>query len=107
MLNASLKELAAALAQKKISSVELTRLFLGRVAKLNGSLNAFITVDAEKSVAQARAADERIAKGLTQPLTGIPVAHKDIFVTRGWLTTCGSKILSNFVGPYDAHVIER
>ena len=107
MLNASLKELTAALAQKKISSVELTRLFLGRVAKLNGSLNAFITVDAEKSVAQARAADERIAKGLTQPLTGIPVAHKDIFVTRGWLTTCGSKILSNFVGPYDAHVIER
>ena len=107
MLNASLKELAAALAQKKISSVELTRLFLGRVAKLNGSLNAFITVDAEKSLAQARAADERIAKGLTQPLTGIPVAHKDIFVTRGWLTTCGSKILSNFVGPYDAHVIER
>jgi len=107
VLNASLKELAAALAQKKISSVELTRLFLGRVAKLNGSLNAFITVDAEKSLSQARAADERIAQGATQPLTGIPVAHKDIFVTRGWLTTCGSKILSNFVGPYDAHVIER
>jgi aspartyl-tRNA(Asn)/glutamyl-tRNA(Gln) amidotransferase subunit A len=107
VLNASLKELAAALAQKKISSVELTRLFLGRVEKLNGSLNAFITVDAEKSLAQARSADERIAKGTTQPLTGIPVAHKDIFVTRGWLTTCGSKILSNFTGPYDAHVIER
>src|SRR2546430_13028418 len=107
MLNASLKELSAALAQRKISSVELTRLFLERVEKLNGSLNAFITVDAEKSLAQARAADERIAQGATQPLTGIPVAHKDIFVTRGWLTTCGSKILSNFVGPYDAHVIER
>src|SRR6266849_10544652 len=107
MLNASLKELSTALAQRKISSVELTRLFLGRVEKLNGSLNAFITVDAEKSLAQARAADERIAKGATQPLTGIPVAHKDIFVTRSWLTTCGSRILSNFVGPYDAHVIER
>src|SRR5213594_2192133 len=107
MLNASLKELSAALAQRKISSVELTRLFLERVEKLNGSLNAFITVDAEKSLAQARAADERIAKGATQPLTGIPVAHKDIFVTRGWLTTCGSRILSNFVSPYDAHVIER
>src|SRR3989449_5083322 len=107
MLNASLKELSAALAQRKISSVELTRLFLGRVEKLNGSLNAFITVDAGKSLAQARAADERIAKGAAQPLTGIPFAHKDIFVTRGWLTTCGSKILSNFVGPYDAHVIER
>src|SRR5256885_7376428 len=107
MLNASLKELPAALAQRKIASVELTRLFLERVEKLNGSLNAFITVDAEKSLAQARAADERIAKGATQPLTGIPVAHKDIFVTKGWLTTCGSKILSNFIGPYDAHVIER
>src|SRR5467141_5147756 len=107
MLNASLKELSAALAQRKISSVELTRLFLGRVEKLDGSLNAFITVDAEKSLAQARAADERIAKGATQPLTGIPVAHKDIFVTRSWLTTCGSRILSNFVSPYDAHVIER
>src|SRR5216683_967072 len=90
MLNASLKELSAALAQRKISSVELTRLFLERVEKLNGSLNAFITVDAEKSLAQARAADERIAKGATQPLTGIPVAHKDIFVTRSWLTTGGS-----------------
>src|SRR6266702_5751423 len=74
---------------------------------LNASLNAFITVDAEKSLAQARAADERIAKGAAQPLTGIPVAHKDIFVTKGWRTTCGSKMLGNFVSPYDAHVIER
>jgi aspartyl-tRNA(Asn)/glutamyl-tRNA(Gln) amidotransferase subunit A len=107
VLNASLKELAAALAQRKISSAELTKLFLDRIARLNSALNAFITVDAEKSFAQARAADERIAKGAAQPLTGIPVAHKDIFVTKGWLTTCGSKILSNFIGPYDAHVIER
>jgi aspartyl-tRNA(Asn)/glutamyl-tRNA(Gln) amidotransferase subunit A len=74
---------------------------------VNGALNAFITVDAEKSLAQARVADERIAKGDAKPLTGIPVAHKDIFVAKDWLTTCGSKILSNFVGPYDAHVIER
>src|SRR6267378_5735566 len=107
MLNASLKELSAALAQKKISGAELTKLFLDRISRLNGSLNAFITVDAEKSLAQAHAADERIAKGTAQPLTGIPVAHKDIFVARDWLTTCGSKILSNFVGPYDAHLIER
>ncbi len=107
MLNASLKELATALAQKKISSVELTRLFLNRIEKLNPALNAFITVDAHKSLAQARTADERIARGGAQPLAGIPVAHKDIFVTKGWLTTCGSKILSNFTGPYDAHVIER
>src|SRR6266853_926436 len=107
VLNAPLKELATALAQKKISSVELTRLFLNRIEKLNPALNAFITVDAHKSLAQARTADERIARGGAQPLAGIPVAHKDIFVTRGWLTTCGSKILSNFTGPYDAHVIER
>jgi len=107
MLNASLNELSAALAQKKISSAELTQLFLDRTSRLNGALNAFITVDAEKSLAQARAADERIAKGDAKPLTGIPVAHKDIFVTKGWRTTCGSKMLSNFVSPYDAHVIER
>ena len=107
MLNASLKELSASLAAKRISSVELTRLFLGRIGELNGKLNAFISVDAEKSLVQARAADELIAKGGAQPLTGIPVAHKDIFVARDWLTTCGSKILSNFVGPYDAHLIER
>jgi aspartyl-tRNA(Asn)/glutamyl-tRNA(Gln) amidotransferase subunit A len=107
VLNASLKELAAALARKKISSVELTQLFLNRIEKLNSALNAFITVDAQKTLAQAHTADERIAKGGAQPLAGIPVAHKDIFVTKGWLTTCGSKILSNFTGPYDAHVIER
>ena len=107
MLNASLKEIASALAQKKISSVELTKLFLERIKALNGKLNAFITVDEKKSVAQARAADGRIAKGAARPLTGIPVAHKDIFVARDWLTSCGSKILSNFVGPYDAHLIER
>jgi aspartyl-tRNA(Asn)/glutamyl-tRNA(Gln) amidotransferase subunit A len=107
MLNASLKELSASLAAKKISSAELTQLFLARIGKLNGALNAFITVDAEKSLAQARAADARIARGDAQPLTGIPVAHKDIFVARDWLTTCGSKMLSNFTGPYDAHVLGR
>src|SRR5712691_7332777 len=107
MLNASLKELSAALSQKKISSVELTRLFLDRISRLNGALNAFITVDAEKSLAQARAADERVARSGAKPLTGIPVAHKDIFVAKSWRTTCGSKMLSNFVSPYDAHVIER
>ena len=107
MLNASIKELSSALAAKKISSVELTRLYLGRIKELNGRLNAFITVDEEKSLAQARAADARIAKGDVKALNGIPVAHKDIFVARNWLTTCGSKILSNFVSPYDAHLIGR
>jgi aspartyl-tRNA(Asn)/glutamyl-tRNA(Gln) amidotransferase subunit A len=107
MLNVSLKELSASLAAKKISSAELTKLFLGRIGKLNSALNAFITVDEEKSLAQARVADTRIARGEAQPLTGIPVAHKDIFVAKGWRTTCGSRMLSNFVSPYDAHVIAR
>ena len=107
MLNASLKEIASALARKEISSVELTELFLERIKALDGKLNAFITVDGKKSIDQARAADGLIAKGAAQPLTGIPVAHKDIFVARDWLTSCGSKILSNFIGPYDAHLIER
>jgi aspartyl-tRNA(Asn)/glutamyl-tRNA(Gln) amidotransferase subunit A len=107
VINASLKDLSAALAAKKISSVELTRTFLDRIGKLNGELNAFITVDRDKTLAMASEADARIARGDHGPLTGIPVAHKDIFCTRGWLTTCGSKMLSNFVSPYDAHVIER
>ncbi|MCL4724864.1 MAG: Asp-tRNA(Asn)/Glu-tRNA(Gln) amidotransferase subunit GatA [Rhodocyclaceae bacterium] len=107
MINASLKQLAAALAGKKISSVELATLLLDRIERLNPALNAFITLDREKSLAMARAADERLARGEGGPLTGIPLAHKDIFCAEGWLTTCGSKMLSNFVSPYDATVIER
>ncbi len=107
MLNATLKQLALQLAQKKVSSVELTQFHLDRIARLNPGLNAFVTVDAAKSLAQARAADAQIAAGKAQPLTGIPVAHKDIFCAKGWLTTCGSKMLANFVSPYDAHVVER
>jgi aspartyl-tRNA(Asn)/glutamyl-tRNA(Gln) amidotransferase subunit A len=107
VLNATLAELGSALAARKISSHELTRLFLGRIAGLNHKLNAFITVDEERALAEARAADEQRAKGEAGPLLGIPLAHKDIFCTKGMLTTCGSKMLSNFVSPYDAHVIER
>jgi len=107
MINASLKELAAALTDKTLSSVELTELYLERIARLNPALNAFITTDRDKTLARARAADARLAAGLAGPLTGIPIAHKDIFCTQGWLTTCVSKMLSNFVSPYDATVIER
>jgi aspartyl-tRNA(Asn)/glutamyl-tRNA(Gln) amidotransferase subunit A len=107
MLNASLTELSALLAGRKISSVELTQAFLGRIRQLNPIYNAFITVDEEMSLAQARAADQRIAAGGAGPLTGIPVAQKDIFCAKGWLTTCGSKMLANFVSPYDAHVVEQ
>src|SRR5258706_488935 len=106
MHNATLAELSAKLARKEVSSVEVTRYFLERVAA-GKALNAFITVDEEKSLAQARAADERIAKGGAHPLTGIPIAHKDLFCAKGWRTTCASKILENFIAPYDAHVIEQ
>ncbi|MGH8751545.1 MAG: Asp-tRNA(Asn)/Glu-tRNA(Gln) amidotransferase subunit GatA [Burkholderiales bacterium] len=107
MFNSNLKQLSAALAQKKISSVELAREYLARIKKFDTQFNAFITLNEDLTLAEARAADALIARGEAQPLTGIPVAHKDIFCARGWLTTCGSKILSNFVAPYDAHVIER
>jgi aspartyl-tRNA(Asn)/glutamyl-tRNA(Gln) amidotransferase subunit A len=107
MLNASLRKLGTLLAQKKLSSVELTREYLARVKTLNPKLNAFITVDEEASLKQARAADQVLANGGATAITGIPIAHKDIFCAKGWLTTCGSKMLANFVAPYDATVIER
>jgi aspartyl-tRNA(Asn)/glutamyl-tRNA(Gln) amidotransferase subunit A len=105
MINASLPELRRALDARQISSVELASLFLDRINALNPELNAFITVDRDGALAAARAADERIAAGTAGALTGIPLAHKDVFCTEGVLTTCGSKMLSNFVSPYDAHVV--
>ena len=105
MINASLTELRTALDSKKISSVELTRLFLDRIDTHNPTLNAFITTDHEGALAAALAADTLIAQNKAGPLTGIPVAHKDVFCTEGILTTCASRILSNFVSPYDAHVV--
>ncbi|GJL76308.1 MAG TPA: Asp-tRNA(Asn)/Glu-tRNA(Gln) amidotransferase subunit GatA [Nitrosomonas sp.] len=107
MFNDSLKQLSKRLADREISSVELTAEFLERIKQLNPQYNAFITVDNQKALAQARIADQKIAAGKASPLTGIPVAQKDIFCAKGWRTTCGSKMLSNFVSPYDAGVIER
>jgi len=107
MLNSSLQQLRQALAARKISSVELTELYLARIAKHNPQLNAYITVNAELSLAQARAADAMLASGQAQPLTGIPIAQKDIFCAKGWRTTCGSRMLENFIAPYDAHVIAQ
>jgi aspartyl-tRNA(Asn)/glutamyl-tRNA(Gln) amidotransferase subunit A len=107
MINASLKQLSQALAAKQISSVELSTLFLDRIARLNPTLNAFVTVDREKSLNMAIAADVRIAAGTAGPLTGIPIAQKDIFCAEGWTTTCGSKMLANFVSPFDATVIHK
>jgi aspartyl-tRNA(Asn)/glutamyl-tRNA(Gln) amidotransferase subunit A len=107
MLHATLKQLSDGLASGKFSSVEVTQYFINRIKYLNKSLNCFISIDADKSLAQARIADKQRAAGKAQALTGVPLAQKDIFCAQGWLTTCGSKMLSNFVSPYDAHVIER
>ncbi len=107
MINASLKQLAALLAGKKTSSQELTQSYLERIHAHNPALNAFVTLNAEISLAEARAADVRIAAGSAAPLTGIPIAHKDIFCADGWRTTCGSKMLDNFIAPYDAHVVSQ
>ena len=107
MINSTVTELSAALAAKQVSSVELTRLFLDRIKGLNGQLNAFISLDEKHSLAQALVADERRSRGQAGPLTGIPIAHKDIYCTKGIRTTCGSKMLAAFDSPYDAHVIER
>ncbi|MDK9724060.1 MAG: Asp-tRNA(Asn)/Glu-tRNA(Gln) amidotransferase subunit GatA [Sterolibacteriaceae bacterium MAG5] len=107
MIHASLKDLSAALAAKKVSAVELATLFLDRIEKLNPTLNAFVSVDRDKTLAMARDADARRAAGETGPLLGVPLAHKDIFCAEGWLTTCGSRMLSNFVSPYDATVVRN
>lgn len=103
----TIAELAAGLKARRFSSVELTRACLERIAKLNGPLNAFLTVLEQEALAAARAADETLAAGRGGPLTGIPLAHKDIFCTTGTRTTCGSRMLDNFVSPYDATIVER
>ena len=107
MFTQSLTELSKELATKKISSQEMTQLFLDRIDALNPTLNAFITVTAEEALAQAKAADQKIAAAKAGPLTGLPIAHKDIFCTEGIKTTCASKMLANFVSPYDATVVRK
>ena len=106
-MNYTLKQLSDALAAGQMSSRELTRDYLARIDALNPQLNAFITVDHDGALAAADAADAARAAGLAGALTGVPFAHKDVFVTEGLLTTCGSKMLGNFVGPYDAHVVSQ
>jgi aspartyl-tRNA(Asn)/glutamyl-tRNA(Gln) amidotransferase subunit A len=103
----SVAGLIAGLQEKTFSSAELTRDYLDRIRELDGNYNSFITVDEDVAMAAAAAADARLAAGNAAPLTGIPLAHKDIFCTRGVRTSCGSKMLDNFIPPYDATVIQR
>ncbi len=104
---ATAAELGRGLKAKRYSAVEVAEHFLARIERANPALNAFVTVTRERALADARRADARIAKGESGPLTGVPLAHKDIFCTAGILTSCGSRMLSNFVSPYDATVVER
>ncbi|MGN6649225.1 Asp-tRNA(Asn)/Glu-tRNA(Gln) amidotransferase subunit GatA [Trinickia sp.] len=106
MYEKSLSELASALASRATSAVELAQLYLKRIDDAR-ALNAFIEVDPDRTLAQAREADARLARGEGGPLTGVPVAHKDVFVTRGWHSTAGSKMLAGYESPFDATVVER
>lgn len=106
MHNKSLRELARGLQNKDFSSFELTQYYLDRI-EANKDINAFISVDRELSLQQATAADSALSAGDSQPLTGIPLAHKDIFCTSGMRTSCGSRMLDNFIAPYDATVISK
>jgi aspartyl-tRNA(Asn)/glutamyl-tRNA(Gln) amidotransferase subunit A len=100
-------QLAAALRARQVSSVELTQALLERVERHQAQLNAFISITAETALAQAAQADARLGQDSAGPLTGVPLAHKDIFCAQGERTTCGSRMLANFVSPYDATVVER
>jgi aspartyl-tRNA(Asn)/glutamyl-tRNA(Gln) amidotransferase subunit A len=103
----TLAQLAGDLRARRFSATELTRHLLDRSERFDGELNAFVTVTAEQALAHAAVADRRLAKGEATLLTGLPLAHKDIFCTAGVKTSCGSRMLDNFVAPYDATVVER
>ncbi|MBK1694934.1 Asp-tRNA(Asn)/Glu-tRNA(Gln) amidotransferase GatCAB subunit A [Chromatium weissei] len=107
MQNKTIAQLAAELRLRKYSSVELTQHYLDRIQRLDSQLNSFITVAADAALAAAVRADQALKAGDAGPLTGIPIAHKDIFCTAGVKTTCGSKMLNNFIAPYDATVVEK
>ncbi len=107
MHNLTIAQQSEAMKKGEFSSVELTQHYLDRIKQYDPQLNGFITVTAEIALAQAAKADKRIAAGNAAPLTGIPLAHKDIFCTDGIRTSCGSKMLDPFVAPYDATVIQH
>jgi len=107
MKNKTLSELSQLLRNKDVSSVELTQYYLERIERLDPTLNSFISVTKEGAISQAERADQLITSGQAGPLTGLPIAHKDIFCTEGVRTSCGSKMLDNFVAPYNATVVEK
>ena len=107
MIEKTAAELSQALANGEISSVELTQSYLDRIKKYNEELNSYITVCEESALVQAKEADKKRVHSDSSPLLGIPLAHKDIFCTNGVTTTCGSRMLHNFIAPYDATVVGK
>ncbi|RKZ64836.1 MAG: Asp-tRNA(Asn)/Glu-tRNA(Gln) amidotransferase GatCAB subunit A, partial [Gammaproteobacteria bacterium] len=107
MYKKTIKQLSSALQNKDFSSEELVSSYLQRCDSHNSNLNCFISLMPETAIAQARSADKKIQNGEAGPLTGIPLAHKDIFCTNGTKTSCGSSMLDNFIAPYDATVVTR
>ncbi|NIB41844.1 Asp-tRNA(Asn)/Glu-tRNA(Gln) amidotransferase subunit GatA [Pseudomaricurvus alkylphenolicus] len=107
MHNLTIAELIKGLGNKDFSSEELTRHYLNRIQRLDGNYNSYISVTEDIALEQAQAADKRLAAGEAPALCGVPIAHKDIFCTNGVRTSCGSKMLDNFVPPYDATVVEN
>ncbi|MEO1203366.1 MAG: amidase family protein, partial [Pseudomonadota bacterium] len=103
----TLTELKAGLDGGEFTAREIVEALIGRIESLDGNLNAFVTVLGESAIEQADASDARRAAGEAGPLEGLPIVHKDIFCTRGVRTTCGSRMLENFVSPYNATVVER
>ena len=100
----TIKELSASLQAKEVSSQELTAYFLQRISATS-ELNAFVDINEEQTMREAKFADEQLSKGNKSSLMGVPIAHKDVFVTKHWKTTAGSKILTNYMSPFDAHVV--
>ncbi|MBT6184133.1 MAG: Asp-tRNA(Asn)/Glu-tRNA(Gln) amidotransferase GatCAB subunit A, partial [Betaproteobacteria bacterium] len=107
MFDKTVKQLGDALRKKEFSSTELTQAYLERSKSINSKLNAFISFDEERTLMQAKAADKTLATEKSTALTGIPIAHKDIWCAKDWVTTCGSRMLETFRAPYSAHIINR
>ena len=106
LTHASVAELSALLSKKEVSAKEIAQAYLDKIEDKK-SLNAFLDVRPEVTLKEAEAADRKIAEGTASPLTGVPIAHKDIFVTRNWASTAASKMLENYMSPFDATVVER
>ncbi len=105
--NMTLAELSEGLAKKTFSSVEVTQAYLDRIARLDKTYNSFITVTSQSALEKAKTCDEQRKQGNVGPLTGVPIAHKDIFCTKGVKTSCGSKMLDNFIAPYNSTMVTQ